>query len=309
VSELRWRPADDPMQPGLFERSRRVVGRGEYRSLTFWEVEARSLVNRVPNSAGLPFEYTINAYRGCSHRCSYCFARPTHTYLGFDPGSDFDSQIVVKTNAVELARAETSPGRWGGHPIAMGTNTDPYQKAEGRYRLTRGIAEVLVERRNVFSILTKSTLALRDLDVFVEAARHGLVTVSLSVGTLDETVWKLTEPGAPHPRQRLEAVARLTEVGVPSGVLVAPIIPGLSDADEQVAAVKEAALAAGATSVGTITMHLKTGLRQHWFEWLQANVPGLVDRHRRLYQDRVYLGRRPAARPQPPPPDQLSLDL
>lgn len=145
----------EPQSGGLFQHSRRVVGKGEYRSLTFHEVESKSLINRVPESSQVPFRYTINPYRGCSHACTYCFARPTHEYLGFDIGHDFDSQIVVKTNAVALARAETVPGRWAGHRIAMGTNTDPYQKAEGRYRLTRGIVEVLTERRNPFSILTK----------------------------------------------------------------------------------------------------------------------------------------------------------
>ena len=151
--------------------SRRVPGRGEYRGLTFHEIEAKSILNRVPGDY-LPFDWTINPYRGCSHACVYCFARPTHEYLGFDIAGDFDTQIVVKINAVELARAETSPARWSGESIAMGTNTDPYQPAEGRYRLTRGILEVLVERGNPFTILTKSTLALRDIDLFAEAASH-----------------------------------------------------------------------------------------------------------------------------------------
>src|SRR5690606_21102870 len=134
-----------------------------------------TILNRVPGDY-LPFDWTINPYRGCSHACVYCFARPTHEYLGFGVGEDFDSQIVVKTNAVELVRAETAPGRWAGDPIAMGTNTDPYQPAEGKYRLTRGILEVLTERRNPFSLLTKSTLSLRDIDLFSEAARHTDVT-------------------------------------------------------------------------------------------------------------------------------------
>ena len=168
------------------------MGRGEYRGLEFIHVRARSLINHVPSAAGLPFENTINPYRGCSHACTYCFARPTHEYLGLDAGRDFENRIVVKVNAVELARAETSPSRWSGASIALGTNTDPYQRAEGKYRLTRGILEVLVERRNPFSILTKNTLVLRDLDLIEEAARVCDVSVAFSIGTLDEKLWRST---------------------------------------------------------------------------------------------------------------------
>jgi hypothetical protein len=139
MKEMRWTA---PAEGGLFELGRRVTGRGEYRGLSFHEIEAKTILNRVPGN-GLPFDWTINTYRGCSHACAYCFARPTHEYLGFDIGKDFDSEIVVKVNAVELTRAETAPGRWAGEPIAMGTNTDPYQPAEGKYRLTRGVLEVL----------------------------------------------------------------------------------------------------------------------------------------------------------------------
>ena len=316
ASDLRWSaPADQ--QTVLFEPSRRVVGRGEYRSLTFWEVESKTLINRVPRSSGLPFEYTINAYRGCSHACRYCFARPTHEYLGFDIGADFDSQIVVKANAVDLVRAETMPGRWAGQPIAMGTNTDPYQKAEGKYRLTRGIAEVLVERRNPFSILTKSTLALRDLDLFGEAARHDLVSVDFSIGTLDEDAWRATEPGTPHPRLRMDAVRRLNEEGIPSGVLVAPLIPHLTDRPDQVEAVMEAARQAGARSTTPIRLHLRPGVKQHWMAWLAEAYPELVVTYEELYEGRAYLGKRRNSnrnrwQPRPAPvsrPDQMSLDL
>ena len=155
---FRWELADrrDGPQAALFaDEVERHVGRGEYRGLEFIHVRARSIINHVPSAAGLPFENTINPYRGCSHACKYCFARPTHEYLGLDAGLDFERRIVVKVNAVELARAETSPSRWSGASVALGTNTDPYQRAEGKYRLTRGILEVLVDRRNPFSILTK----------------------------------------------------------------------------------------------------------------------------------------------------------
>jgi DNA repair photolyase len=297
MSELRW---SAPPEGGLFELTRRVPGRGQYRGLVFHEIEAKSILNRVPANF-LPFDWTINPYRGCSHACVYCFARPTHEYLGLDTGKDFDSQIVVKINAVELARAETSPARWPGHPIAMGTNTDPYQPAEGRYRLTRGILEVLVERRNPFSILTKSTLALRDIDLYAEAAREASVTVSFSIGTLDPEVWRDTEPGTPHPLRRVEAIARLHEAGVPTGVLVAPVIPGLSDRPEQIAEVEEACREAGADSVHTIRLHLRPGVKQHFMGWLSGAHPELTRTYEEMYRDRVYLPRHPNGRARPRP--------
>src|SRR5439155_1280621 len=172
-----------------------------------------------------------------------CFARPTHEYLGLNSGEDFERKIVVKINAVERLRAELRSPKWRGDHIAMGTNTDPYQRCEGKYRLTRGIIRELGQAANPFSILTKSTLILRDLDVLVEAARHTEVRTSFSIGTLDDDVWKATEPGTPHPRKRVEAVAKLNEAGVPCGVLVAPVLPGLSDRPDQLEAVVKACVA------------------------------------------------------------------
>jgi DNA repair photolyase len=218
-----------------------------------------------------------------------CFARPTHDYLGLDIGRDFDTKIVVKVNAVERLRAELHPKRWGGHSIAMGTNTDPYQRAEGKYHLTRGILEVLVEAANPFSILTKSTLILRDLDLLVAATERAEVHTSFSIGTLDEKVWKLSEPGTPHPRQRVEAVAKLNAAGVPCGVLVAPILPGLSDRPEQVAAVVDACKAAGATSITPLLLHLRKGVRDHYMGWLAENRPDLVPLYEQRYRNSGYL--------------------
>lgn len=285
---FRWSSLEDD-GPRLFQPARRVVGTGEYRSLTFHEVESKTLINRVPESSHVPFRYTINPYRGCSHACTYCFARPTHEYLGFDIGPDFDSQIVVKANAVALARAETAPGRWAGDRIAMGTNTDPYQKAEGKYRLTQGIVEVLSDRRNPFSILTKSTLALRDLDRFVEAAGKTHVSVDFSIATLDEDVWRETEPGTPHPRQRIAAVKRLNDAGVPSGVLVAPLLPGISDAGAQVAEVTKAAEDAGARFITPMLLFLSPPVKRHWMRWLRNHRPELVSEYAHMYRDRSRL--------------------
>lgn len=284
---FRWSSLG-PDTPQLF-KSQRIVGSGAYKSLVFHEVESKSLINKVSSNSHVPFDYTINVYRGCSHACVYCFARPTHEYLGFNLGNDFDKQIVVKTNAVELADAETSPSRWAGHRIAMGTNTDPYQKAEGKYRLTRGVVEVLTRRRNPFSILTKSTLALRDLDLFVEAAKQTSMSVDFSIATLDEDVWRETEPGTPHPRQRLKAVHRLNAAGVPSGVLVAPLLPRLSDAEAQVEEVTRAAAEAGAQFVSPMMLYLTPPMKAHWSAWLQTHHPELMSTYTELYRSRTRL--------------------
>src|SRR5580704_4615728 len=172
---LRWQLADDSggaAQETLFDSDSLVdrhVGTGEFRGMEFLHVNAKTIINEVPAASRMPFRYTINVYRGCSHACTYCFARPTHEYLGLNLGTDFDRRIVVKVNAVELLRAELSARRWAGHHIAMGTNTDPYQRCEGKYHLTQGVMRVLAEAGNPFSILTKSTLILRDLDILAEA--------------------------------------------------------------------------------------------------------------------------------------------
>ncbi|MGH9073505.1 MAG: Rv2578c family radical SAM protein [Acidimicrobiales bacterium] len=219
-----------------------------------------------------------------------CFARPTHEWLGLGIGEDFERRIVVKVNAVERVTAELASRRWGGDPIAMGTNTDPYQRAEGRYRLTRGIVEALGEAANPFSILTKSTLVLGDLDRLVAASRRTAVRVNLSVGTLDEAVWRASEPGTPHPSQRVAAVARINQAGVRCGVLVAPVLPGLSDHPDQIEEVVGACVDAGAVSVSASLLHLRPGVREHYLTWLASTRPDLVgDYERRYPEGRAYL--------------------
>jgi DNA repair photolyase len=282
----RWASLDAApgAQIALFDVPEREIGTGEFRGLEFMHVRARRIINEVPERSPVPFRHTINAYRGCSHACTYCFARPTHAYLDLDPGTDFDRVIVVKVNAVERLRAELAPKRWQGDSIAMGTNTDPYQRAEGKYRLTRGIIEVLAEARNPFSILTKGTLILRDLDLLADTARRTSVETCFSIGTLDEDVWRATEPGTPHPMRRVEAVARLNEVGVPCGVLLAPVLPGLSDRRDQLEAVVRACVEAGARSISPVLLHLRPGVREHYLGWLQHHHPELADDYRRRYQ-------------------------
>src|SRR5918911_5346189 len=200
----------------------------EAMDIRFYEIQARSALNHVPKQSRMPFEWTINVYRGCSHACLYCFARPTHTYLNFDAGRDFERKIVVKVNAAEVLRRELRKKTWTRAHVAMGTNTDPYQRCEGRYRLTRGVLEVLRDYVNPCSVLTKSPLLLRDLDLFVELCETAGFSANLSIGTLDEEVWRRSEPGTPHPKARMAAVRQLVRAGVPCGILMAPILPGIS---------------------------------------------------------------------------------
>jgi DNA repair photolyase len=214
-----------------------------------------------------------------------CFVRPTHTYLDMNAGRDFETKIVVKVNAPDVLRRQLAAPRWNGEHIAMGTGTDPYQRVEGRYALMRGIIQALTEARNPFSILTKSALILRDLDLLQEAAKVAPVSAAFSIGTLDERVWRETEPGTPHPKARIEAVRTLTEAGIPAGVLMAPILPGLSDAPEQLRAVVEAALEAGATHVSPIMLHLRPGVREEFMPWLEEHHPDLVPRYTQMYRE------------------------
>ncbi|HEX3328168.1 MAG TPA: Rv2578c family radical SAM protein [Actinomycetota bacterium] len=271
----------------LFELRRRTFDTPHFRGIEFIEVEAKSIINHVPGSY-LPFNWTINPYRGCTHACTYCFARSTHTYMDMNAGSDFESKIVVKVNAPELLRKELRAKRWKGEHIAMGTATDPYQRAEGRYRLMSRIITTLTEYRNPFSILTKGTLILRDLDLLTAAAEVTDVSTAFSVGTVDEKVWNSSEPGTPHPRKRLEAVRKLNGAGIPCGVMIAPVLPGISDSPEQLRAVIEAAIDAGATHVSPILLHLRPYVKDVYMEWLRANYPDLVVRYEAMYRRGAY---------------------
>jgi len=254
----------------------------------FYEVRAKSILNRVPDSSQVPFRWTINPFRGCSHACAYCFARPTHKYLDFNAGRDFEREIVVKVNAPELLRAELARPSWTHEHVALGTNTDPYQWAEGRYRLMPGIWEAMRDAANPCSILTKSPLLLRDLPLMEQIAERTEFSAAVSVPTLDEKAWRATEPRSPNPRARLEAVAELTRAGIRTGVLVAPLMPGVNDAPEQIAPILEMASEAGAAYVTGIALHLRGDVRALFFDWLRDNRPDLVERYRRLYQRGAY---------------------
>jgi DNA repair photolyase len=282
TAALRWTLAGDEPQAALFDDGL-PSGARDLPGVEYMHVRARTIISTVPPQSRMPFRHTINAYRGCTHACVYCFARPTHRYLDLDTGADFERKIVVKVNAVERLRAELRSPKWTGEHIAMGTNTDPYQPAEGRYRLTRGLIRVLSEARNPFSILTKSTMILRDMDLLVEAAKRTTIGVSFSIGTLDERVWRSSEPGTPPPRQRVEALRRLVDAGIECGVLVAPVLPGISDAPEQLEEVVSACLEAGATSISSILLHLRPGVRELYLPWLQRERPDLVAAYETLY--------------------------
>jgi DNA repair photolyase len=249
----------------------------------FYEVRAKSVLNRVPERSRMPFRWTINPYRGCSHACNFCFARPTHTYLGFNAGRDFEREIVVKVNAPEVARAELTRPSWKREHVAMGTNTDPYQWVEGRYKLMRGIWSALRDAANPCSVLTKSPLLLRDTDLMLEVAERTEISACLSVPTLEEKAWRASEPHTPHPRARLEAVAKLNAAGIPTGVLIAPLLPGINDAPEQVEEIIRLATEAGAVSIGGQTLFLHGPVREIYFDWLRSYRPDLVPRYERLY--------------------------
>jgi len=342
---MRWdnlRLVDPPGREGLtlplFEQGA-VVRRfdtPEFRGITFYEVRAKSIINRVPEASRVPFRWTINPYRGCSHACFYCFARNTHTYLDLDYGEDFNSQIVVKVNGPELLRKELAARSWKGEHIAMGTNVDPYQRAEGRYRLMRGILEALRDAANPCSILTKGSLILRDIDLLQECADQADIGTNVSVGFVDRDLWRSLEPGTPSPQKRLEVARALNDAGIPCGVLMAPIIPYLTDTPAQLATTVKAIAETGATHVTPIVLHLRTGAREWFMTWLGENHPELVPRYLRLYPRSAYApkayqeeitgrvhdlatrygigrrGPRDARRlrdpvPEPPPPEQLSL--
>jgi DNA repair photolyase len=294
---MRWEALQLDQAPGaapaLFGRDAvaRTFDTPGFRGMTFYEVHAKSIINRVPASSRMAFSWTINPYRGCGHACVYCFARNTHTYLDLDAGRDFDSKVVVKVNAPELVRRELAAPRWSGDHVAMGTNVDCYQRAEGRYRLMPQIIGALRDARNPFSILTKGTLILRDLDLLEAAAAVTDVGLNVSVGFIDEALSALIEPGTPSPRRRLGICTALAGRGLPCGVLMGPILPFLSDSPAQLEAAVQAAAAAGAASVTPIVLHLRPGTRE-WFErWLARHHPGLTGAYRDLYGSRAYAPR------------------
>jgi DNA repair photolyase len=261
----------------------------EAMGINFHEVRARSALNHVLGGR-YGFNYTINPYRGCTHACVFCFARRTHTFLDFDAGRDFEREIVVKVNLPEVLRAELARASWRRELVALGTNTDPYQWVESRYRMMPEILTALEAAKTPVSVLTKSPLVMRDVDLFERMAKRVPVSVNLSVPTLDEKVWRATEPHTPSPSARLDAVAELRRRGIDSGVLIAPLMPGINDSPDQVEPIVERAREAGATFLGGVALHLRDEVRDVFFSWLQAKRPDLIPRYEQLYSGgRAYL--------------------
>jgi DNA repair photolyase len=257
----------------------------------YLEDTCKSALNRVPEMSRVPFRWTINPYRGCTHSCHYCFARAFHAYLDLGIGEDFSTKIIVKTNVAEVLRRELASQRWEAETVAMGTATDPYQHCEGRYKLMRGILRALIDFQNPLSLLTKSTMVVRDLDLFRELNQVAPLTLSMSVGTVDEGVRRVVEPGTPPGRRRLEILGRFAEAGIRTGVLVAPILPGLTDDEEHLDELLGACAEAGVGYAVPIVLHVRPSIREHFMPWMQEAYPWLYPRYVELYGKRAYAPR------------------
>ena len=290
------------------------------------EEPCRSALNRV---TGMDFDWSLNPYMGCAHRCTFCYVRAFERRADRPADDRYGTSIRVKVNVAQVLRLELARPSWAREHVVIGAATDPYQPAEGRYRLTRACIEALAAARNPFSIITRGPLIVRDIDALSHAAQRAEVSVSFSIPTLDERVWKTTEPATAPPLQRLRALQRLVEAGLRAGVGMAPILPGLSDRPDQLAAVVRAARRAGATFVWAGLLHLKPGTREHFWKELERDWPEHVGRYQRLYAGRTYLPRAESepvleqvrelkrrvgvadrrARPLKPPPDPEQIAL
>jgi DNA repair photolyase len=293
-----------------------------YMSIEYREEPCKSALNRTK---GMPFDWTLNPYMGCVHRCTFCYVRAFELRADRPADARYGTSIRVKVNVAHVLRQELARRSWQREGVAIGAATDPYQPAEGRYRLTRACLEALVEAETPFSIITRSPLVVRDIDVL----RQAEASVMFSVPTLDLDVWRRTEPSTPPPRQRLRALSRLVEAGIRASVGMAPVLPGISDSPAQLAEVVRAAREAGACGIWANVLYLKPGTREHFLECLARDWPELVPDYERLYATRAYLpraatepvrsqvrelgrslgvrDRRPPRPPRPPPQEQLSL--
>lgn len=244
------------------------------------EVTCKSALNRVH---GMPFRWSLNPYRGCAHACHYCYARATHAYLGLDAGEAFSSILMAKMNFAEILRLELSARSWKRESVSLGTATDPYQPVEGTYRLSRGALQALHDFRTPVSIVSKSTMVWRDLDLLQAMTLGAGVTVCVSMPTVDKAAWRLTEPGTPPPAQRLRVLERLVAAGINAGVLMAPLLPGITAGEEQVEATVRAAAEHGARFLWIGLLHLDRGVRDHYLGFLHQHYPHLVQGYQRIY--------------------------
>ena len=248
-------------------------------------IYARSVLNKVQTM--MPFRWTINPYRGCRHACVYCFARPTHIFLGLNAGADFHSRIFVKINAPELLRDELARPSWKGETICLGSATDPYQPAETRFRLSRRIIEVLCDANNPLEIITKSPLIVQDLDLLADLNTRtgGKVAVNVSITTMNEAKARLIDPGAPAAYKRMEAVARLSEAGIKTRVFIMPILPGITDDAAELEEVVRAAALAHAYSINGDTLRMARGIEDHYYAFLEQHFPEQRARYARIYSN------------------------
>lgn len=270
--------------PGL----QRTVQTPEFAGIRFHEVLAKSALNRVPARSAMPFPWTVNPYRGCAHACVYCFARNTHTYLDLDSGDDFDRVLVVKVNVADVLRAETSRRGWAREHVALGTNTDPYQRAEGRYRLMPGIISALADSGTPLSILTRGTLLRRDLPLLTEAAESVPVDLALSIAVFDEELQQSIEPGTPTAAARLATVRAAAERGFRVRVFLMPVLPYLTDSTEQLDHALGTIAATGADSAVYGALHLRPGARAWFLSWLRTHRPDLVSAYEGMYARSAY---------------------
>ncbi len=255
-------------------------------TIEYREEPCRSALNRV---SGMPFSWSLNPYMGCAHRCTFCYVRAYERRADRPADDRYGRSIRVKLNVAEVLRAELARPSWRRDDVVIGAATDPYQPAEGRYRLTRACIEVLAAARNPFSLITRGPMVVRDVDVLQEAARRADVSVAFSIPTLDLEVWRKTEPGTAPPLQRLRALRVLVDAGVKAGVAMAPVLPGISDTPGQLEAVVRAAREAGATSLWVSPLHLRPGTREHFLERLARDFPGKLELYERLYARGAYL--------------------
>lgn len=261
----------------------RSVQTPEFAGITFHEVAAKSALNKVPGPSKMPFGWTVNPYRGCTHACRYCYARGSHEWLELDTGKDFDTQIVVKTNVAEVLRAELMRKSWCHEMVALGTNTDPYQRAEGRYRLMPRIIDAFAESGTPFSILTKGTLLRRDIPMLASAARSVEVGLGVSLAIGRPGLHESIEPGTPTPTARLDLIRAVTGAGLPCGVMVAPVLPSLTDDEDTLDRLLGQIAAAGATGVTVLPLHLRPGAFEWYFSWLEQHRRDLLPLYRVLY--------------------------
>ena len=267
----------------------RTVRTPDFQGIVFHEVESKSALNKVPDASSMPFRWTVNPYRGCTMSCIYCFARGSHTYLGLDSGADFDRQIVVKTNIVEvLDRELTSRRAWKRELVALGSNTDPYQRAEGRYELMPGIIRTLAQHRTPMSILTKGTLVRRDLSMLADVNQRVNVDIAMSIAVFDDQLQQQVEPGTPRTSARLETLRQAVSMGFDATVFLMPVLPYLTDSRPHLEHANALIAETGVKRVRHGVLHLRQGAREWFIRWLAKEHPDLVGPYQQLYGGSPY---------------------